>query len=90
MAPAGKVTARSAPGAYQDPNRPADAAKVVVVLDAAAWFGEVNVNALAPDSDGVVRLSPSSNPLLLQAVEQRADDGAILREERSDDGVLDD
>ena len=75
---------------YQDATRPVDAGKVVVVFDAAAWFSQVDVDDLTPDPDGVVRLSPTSNPLLLQAVEQRADDGATLRPETPDDGVLDD
>jgi hypothetical protein len=74
----------------QNASQPLDASRLVLTFDAAAWFSGVSVSALSPDSDGIVRLSPTSNPLLLQAVEGRAGDGATLRAERSDDGVLDD
>jgi hypothetical protein len=74
---------------YQDSTHPVDAQRMVVAWDAAAWFSAVNVATLAPDPDGVVRLSPSSNPLSLQTIEQSADEGTVLREERVDDGVSD-
>jgi hypothetical protein len=74
----------------QSSSNPLDAAKLVLSFDAAAWFAGVNVNSLVPDADGVVHMSPASNPLALQTVELHVGDGAALRPEASDDGVLDD
>ena len=72
-----------------DPSQPLSNAKLIVALDAAAWLNGIDVNSLIAGSDGVARVSSTSNALVLQQVDQQTGDNAILRNEEADDGVTD-
>lgn len=73
-----------------DPSHPLGNARLVVALDVAAWFEGIDLNALNVDSDGIARVSSTSNPLILQVLEQQTGNNAILRDEEADDGVAGD
>jgi hypothetical protein len=75
---------------HQDLSQPLKEVRLVLSLDAAAWLSGVDVNALTPDTDGIVHISPASNTGLLQQVEQQTGNDAVLRPELTDDGITDD
>lgn len=69
---------------------PLSDSKLTYVFDAAAWFRGMDLDALNPDSDGVIRISPTSNPALLELLEGQIADGSVLRSREVDDDAFDD
>ena len=73
-----------------DLSHPLGNARLVVALDAGAWLDGIDLNSLSVDSDGIARVSATSNPLILQVIDQQTGNNAILRNEEADDGVAGD
>jgi hypothetical protein len=65
-------------------------ASLALAFDAASWFRGVDLGALTPDSDGVIRFSSTSNPAFLQLVERQMGDDSVLRPRIASDDVVDD
>jgi hypothetical protein len=69
---------------------PLAGSELVVRLDLSAGLPVLAINRLSPDSDGVVRVSPLSNPTLLGTLEARFGQGATVAEAEDDEEIDDD
>ena len=85
-----EVTSQARLELMQTSGAPLADTNLTYAFDAPDWFSGLNLDIIAPDPDGIVRISPASHPALLQSLEAHIGTDSVLRPREVEDAALED